>query len=159
MDCWRLVEGVEIEPPILAPDGAIAAQRTTLSAIKAFWDKRCDRASVVLITSISDEEVHTVYTVVRTIVTTVDDNLVLIWARLKKKFERKSEAEVDTAQMHSTEEALQKMIKRNMVDLLLPIVMFFQRLSHHQLPESGALSLPPPPTSSNPSLLGRLHSP
>ena len=91
MDCWRLVEGVEEEPPILAPAGATAAERTAIMAAKASWDKRWDRASAVLITSISDEEAHTVYT--------VDDNPVLIWARLKEKFERKSEAEAETAQM------------------------------------------------------------
>ena len=46
-------------------------------------------------TSISDEEIHTVYI--------VDDDPIQIWARLKEKFERRSEAEAKTAQMQLLE--------------------------------------------------------
>lgn len=89
MDCWRLAEGVGVEP--LAPTRTTVAKRTAVLIAKTSWDKGWDRASAVLITSIGDEEAHTVYT--------VDDNRVLIWARLKQKFERKTEAEDKTAHM------------------------------------------------------------
>ena len=35
MDCYRLVEGVEVEPPILASAGATIAERITMLAAKA----------------------------------------------------------------------------------------------------------------------------
>ena len=50
MDCWRLVEGVEVAPPVTTPFGATAAERTAALVAKASWDKRWDRASAVLIT-------------------------------------------------------------------------------------------------------------
>ena len=59
--------------------------------LRTSWLKRADRASALLITSISDEELHTVQA--------VDEDLVAIWNRLKEKFERKSEAEAESAQM------------------------------------------------------------
>ena len=90
MDCWRLVEGTEVAPPSAAPAGATPAETRVVQAAKLLWDKRCDRASSVLVTSISDEEIHTVYR--------VDDDPVQVWARLKEKFERRSEAEAETAQ-------------------------------------------------------------
>ena len=51
--------------------------------------KRRDRAAAILITSISDEELHTVQV--------VDEDPVAIWNRLKEKYERRSKAEAETA--------------------------------------------------------------
>ena len=90
-----MVEGTEVAPPSTAPDGATGAETRAVLAAKLLWDKKRDRASSVLVTSISDEEIHTVYT--------VDDDPVQIWARLKEKFERRSQAEAGTAQMQLLE--------------------------------------------------------
>ena len=87
MDCWRLVSGTEAEPPVIAPPGATSAALI----IKAQWVKRRDRAAALLITSISDEELH--------IVQAVDEDPVAIWNRLQEKYERRSEAEAESAQM------------------------------------------------------------
>ena len=69
-----------------------------------------DAASVVLITSISDEELHTVHG--------IDDNPSLIWTRLEGKFERRFEAEAKTSFMlfldftHLESETANEMIER-----------------------------------------------
>ena len=85
MDCWRLVSGTEAEPPVIAPPGATSAALI----IKAQWVKRRDRAAALLITFISDEELHTVQA--------MDEDPIAIWNRLKEKYERRSEAEAKTA--------------------------------------------------------------
>ena len=90
MDCWRLVSAAEAEPPATAPAGAGAAERAAATLIRASWVKQRDRAAEVLITSISDEEVHAVQA--------VDEDLVLIGGRLREKFERRSKAEAESAQ-------------------------------------------------------------
>ena len=95
-----MVEGTEVAPPSTAPDGATGAETRAVLAAKLLWDKKRDRASSVLVTSISDEEIYcdrlcTIYT--------VDDDPVQIWARLKEKFERRSEAEAEIAQMQLLE--------------------------------------------------------
>ena len=61
MDCWQLVTGAELQPPATAPAGADAAVITAALALRKSWDKRRDGASVALITSISDEELHAVH--------------------------------------------------------------------------------------------------
>ena len=53
--------------------------------------KKRDRAAALLITSISDEELHTVQA--------VDGDPVAIWNKLKEKFERRLEAEAESAQV------------------------------------------------------------
>ena len=60
MDCWRLVTAVELIPPDAAPAGSTVAQVAAAILTRASWDKRRDRAAAILITSISDEESHTV---------------------------------------------------------------------------------------------------
>ena len=89
MDCWQLVSGVEVQPPATGPPGCDAAKQFAAVAARRSWDKRKDRAAAVLITSITDDELHTVQA--------VDDDPVAIWIRLREKFERRSEAEVETA--------------------------------------------------------------
>ena len=91
MDCWRLVSGTKAEPPATAPPGAGSARTVAALIIKARWVKKRDRAAALLITSISDEELHTIQA--------VDEDPVAIWNRLKEKYERRSEAEAETAQM------------------------------------------------------------
>ena len=69
-----------------------------------------DAAAIVLITSISNEELHTVHG--------LDDNPALIWTRLEEKFERRSEAEAETSFMlfldftHLESETANEMIER-----------------------------------------------
>ena len=92
MDCWRLVTAVELMPPDAAPAGSTDAQQAAALLTRKSWDKRQDRAAAILITSISDEESHTVQA--------VDEDPVQIWNRLREKFERRSEAEAETAQMN-----------------------------------------------------------
>ena len=78
--------------------------------MRTSWIRRRDRAAAALITSVSDEEVHTVQA--------VDDDPVLMWTRLKEKFERRSEAEAETAQLklldfaHREGESANAMIER-----------------------------------------------
>ena len=91
MECWRLVEGTEVSPPATAAAGASAAELRAALAAKALWDKKCDRASSLLVSSVSDDEIGTIYG--------FDDDPVAIWARLRDKFERRSEAEAESAQM------------------------------------------------------------
>ena len=66
-------------------------QVAVAQVIRTSWLKRRGRAAAVLITSICDEELHTIQA--------VDDNLVLIRGRLREKFERRLEAKAETAQM------------------------------------------------------------
>ena len=87
MDCWRMITGAEVIPPATAPVGSTGAERTASLALRASWD----RAAAILITSISDDEIHTVQA--------VDEDPVQIWERLREKFERRSEAEAETAHM------------------------------------------------------------
>ena len=61
MDCWLLVTGAELQPPATTPAGADAAAIVAALALKKSWDKRRDGASAALITSILDEELHTVH--------------------------------------------------------------------------------------------------
>ena len=95
MECWRLVEGTEVSPPATAAAGASAAELRAALAAKALWDKKCDRASSLLVSSVSDDEIGTIYG--------FDDDPVAIWARLRDKFERRSEAEAESAQMELLE--------------------------------------------------------
>ena len=85
MDCWQLVTGVELQPPATAPAGADAAAITAALALRKSWDKRRDGASAAQITSISDEELHTVHG--------IEEDPPQIWIRLREKIERRSEAE------------------------------------------------------------------
>ena len=87
MDCWRLVIGTEAESPATLPAGSSGAAVAAAALIRTSWIRRRDRAAAALITSVSDEEVHTVQA--------VDDDPVLMWKRLKEKFERRSEAEAE----------------------------------------------------------------
>ena len=91
MDCWELVTGAELQPPATAPAGADAAAIATALALRKSWDRRNNASSTVLITSISDEELHTVHG--------LDDFPPQIWVRLQEKFDRRSEAEAETAFM------------------------------------------------------------
>ena len=110
MDCWLLVTGVELQPPATAPVGSDAATVTAALNLRRSWDKRNDAASAVLITSISDEELHTVYG--------ISDDPPRIWTRLREKFERRSEAEAETMFMlfldftHLESETANEMIER-----------------------------------------------
>ena len=58
-------------------------------ALRKSWDKRRDGASAALITSVSDEELHTVHG--------IDEDPPQIWIRLRNKFERRSKAEAEVA--------------------------------------------------------------
>ena len=92
MDCWLLVTSVEVQPPATGAAGCDAAAQAVAVALRRSWDKRSDGASTVLITSILDEELHTVHG--------IDENPPLIWTRrLRKKFERRSEADAKIAFM------------------------------------------------------------
>ena len=110
MDCWRIVSGTEPEPPATVPAGSNIAVVNAAQLLRTSWLKRADRAAALLITSISDEELHTVQT--------VDEDPVAMWNRLKEKFERKSEAEAELAQMslldfaHREGETANAMIER-----------------------------------------------
>ena len=92
MSCWKMITGGEVMPPVKAPLGATAADAAAAVVLRASWDKRWDKAAAILITSISDEEIHTVQA--------VDEDPIQIWNRLQEKFERRSEAEAETAQMN-----------------------------------------------------------
>ena len=92
MDCWRLVSATEAEPPVTLPAGSSGAAVAAAALIRTSWMRRRDCAAAALIISISDEEVHTVQA--------VDDDPVQMWTRLREKFERRSEAEAETAQMN-----------------------------------------------------------
>ena len=61
MDSWQLVTSVELQPPATGPAGCDAAATAAAVALRRSWDRRKDGASVVLVTSISDEELHTVH--------------------------------------------------------------------------------------------------
>ena len=61
INCWQLVTGTEVQPPATAPAGVDAAAVTAAVALRRSWDLRTDAAAVVLVTSISDEELHTVH--------------------------------------------------------------------------------------------------
>ena len=91
MECWRLVEGTKLIPTGIAPAGATAAVIREAAAAKVLWEKKCDRASSLLVSSVSDDEMVTIYG--------FDDDPVAMWARLREKYERKSEAEAEAAQM------------------------------------------------------------
>ena len=91
MECWALVTDVELQPAGTGPPGCTPAETVVALGVKRSWDKRKDRAAAVLITFISDEEFHTVQP--------VDEDPVLIWTRLKEKFERRSEAQAETSHM------------------------------------------------------------
>ena len=58
-----MTTGVEVMPPATASLGATTADATAALVIRASWDKRWDKAATILITSISDEEIHTVQAV------------------------------------------------------------------------------------------------
>ena len=86
-----MVTWTELEPPATLPAGTSGAAVTANALMRTSWIKRRDRAAAALITSVSDEEGHTVQA--------VDDDPILMWTRLKEKFERRSEAEAETAQL------------------------------------------------------------
>ena len=110
MDCWQLVMGVELQPPATGRAGCDAAATVAAVALRRLWDSKKDGASAVLITSISNEELHTVHG--------IDEDPPLIWTRLREKFERRSEAEAETAFMlfldfaHIESETANEMIER-----------------------------------------------
>ena len=91
LDCWQLMIGVELQPSGRGQPGCSGAETAVALGQKRSWDKRKERAAATLIISISDEELHTVQP--------VDEDPVQIWTRLQEKFERKSEAEAETAHM------------------------------------------------------------
>ena len=116
MDCWRLVSGTDVEPPATLPAGSSNAQITAGALLRAGWLKRKDRASALLITSISDDELHTVLA--------VEDDPVRVWNRLREKFERRSEAEAETAQMNLLDFAHREGENANaMIDRFEAVVM------------------------------------
>ena len=110
MDCWRLVIGTEAEPPTTLLARSSGAVVTDAALMRTSWIRRRDRATAALITSVSNEEVHTVQA--------VNDDPILMWRRLKEKFERRSEAEGETVQMrlldfaHREGESANAMIER-----------------------------------------------
>ena len=110
MDCWLLVTGVELQPPATGPAGCDAATATATVNLRRSWERQKDGASAVLITSISDEELHTVHG--------VDEDPPQIWTRLRETFERRSEAEAEAAFMlfldfaHVESETTNEMIER-----------------------------------------------
>ena len=91
MDCWRLVSGLELEPPTTVLAGVGAAGTAAVGLVRTSWLTRRNCAATVIISYISDEELHTVQA--------VDEDLVQIWDRLKEKNGRRSEAEAKTAQL------------------------------------------------------------
>ena len=62
MEYWRLVSGTELEPPATVLAGTIAGVAAA-QQLRTSWLKRADRAAALLITSLSDEEPHTVQAV------------------------------------------------------------------------------------------------
>ena len=60
MDCWDLVNGIELQPPATGPAGCTPAETAIALGVLRNWNKRNVRAAAVLITSISDDELHTV---------------------------------------------------------------------------------------------------
>lgn len=110
MDCWELVTGAELQPPATAPARVDAAAVAAALALRKSWDRRNNASSAVLITSISDEELHTVHG--------LDDYPPQIWDRLREKFDRRSEAEAETAFMsfldfaHMESETADELIER-----------------------------------------------
>ena len=110
VDCWQLVTGVELQPPATGPAGCDAAATVAAIALRRLWDRRKDGASVLLIASISDEELHIVHG--------IDEDPPMIWTRLREKIERRSEAEAATAFMllldfaHIESETANEMIER-----------------------------------------------
>ena len=89
---------------------------TAAALIRTGWMRRRDRAAAVLITSISDEELHTVLA--------VGDDPIRIWTRLRKKFKRRSEAEAETAQMNLLDFAHREGENSNtMIDRFETVVM------------------------------------
>ena len=91
MECWELVTGAELQPLATAPVGADAPVQLAAVALRKSWEKRRDGASAAIVTSISDEELHVIHG--------IDDDPVATWNRLREKFERRSEAEAESAQM------------------------------------------------------------
>ena len=91
MDWWLLVTGIELHPPATASTGADAVAVTAALNLRKSWDRRKDASSAVLITSISNEKLHVVHG--------IDEDPPQIWTRLREKFERRSEAEAETAYM------------------------------------------------------------
>ena len=61
MECWRIVEGTELIPTRTAPVGSSAAVIREAAAAKVLWEKKSDRASSLLVTSIHDDEMITIY--------------------------------------------------------------------------------------------------
>ena len=110
MDCWLLVSGTELQPPLTAPAGADAPAVAAAVALRKSWDKRRDGASAALITSISDEELHVLHG--------IDEDPPAIWIRLREKFERRSEAQAEACFMlfldfaHVESETANEMIER-----------------------------------------------
>ena len=110
MECWELVTGVELQPPETARAGADAAAVAAALALRKSWDRRNIASSAVLITSISDGELH--------IVNGLDAFPPQIWTRLREKFDRRSEAEAETAFMsfldfaHLESETADELIER-----------------------------------------------
>ena len=90
MDCWGLVSAIDLVPAAATPENT-NAERIAINLTIAVWTRKRDRAAALLITSVSDEESHVIHA--------VEDNPVEIWDRLKEKFERRSEAEAETAQL------------------------------------------------------------
>ena len=82
---------MEAEPLVTAQAGAVSTGTATAFLVRASWVKRRDREAALLITSISDEELHTVQA--------LDEDTVAIWNRLREEYEKRSEVEGETAQM------------------------------------------------------------
>ena len=87
---WELVLGTEAMP-LAAAAGATAAEYIATLVLCANWDQRYEISPAVLNMSISDDELVTVHA--------HDENPIQIWALLREKFERRSEAEAESAQM------------------------------------------------------------
>ena len=117
MDCSLLVTGAELQPPATARAGADAAALTAALNLRKSWDMRNDAASAVLITSISDEELHTIHG--------IDEDPPQIWIRLREKFERRSEAEAESSFMlfldfaHLESETADELIERYCKDCVV----------------------------------------
>lgn len=110
MECWDLVTGTELPPPATAPAGADAAAQTAALDLRKLFDKRRIGACAVLITSISDDELHVVHG--------IEEDPLATWTRLKEKFERRSEQEAEASFMrfldftHIESETANEMIER-----------------------------------------------
>ena len=109
MECWQLVSGIALQPAAIGPLGS-AVVTTAVVAARRSWDRRNDQAAAVLITSITDDELHTVQA--------VDEDRVAIWRRLQESIERSSEAEAEITFMtsfdfsHKEAETANEMIER-----------------------------------------------